>query len=194
MQYNWCVAVFKHFFFSLSPYFRTQSRFSLQSATFSNHINPCQVMCKYEVFGTCNDKLCKCWHFKDKCSLDQIDLINDLVSYEPGMFEADKIDSIEKKRYLLSLFTKDFVAQYSGKMSSEEQLLLLWNQLKEFRRSKNQASHECISFNCRNWFIDQAGRNDITDIHIDHHYFKCFKPIYFLKRKSPDSRNIQSEW
>ncbi|XP_065670445.1 zinc finger C3H1 domain-containing protein isoform X3 [Hydra vulgaris] len=188
-KYNSVLTNFKSY--RLSPYFRTQSKYSLQSATFSNQINPYQVMCKYEVFGTCNDKLCTCWHFKDKCSLDQINLVKDLVSYEPSMFDADKVASNEKKQYLLSMFTKKFLSQYSGKISSEEQLLILWNQIRQFRRSKKEASFESISFNCRSWFIDQNVKS--PDIHAHHHYLKSYKPVYFLKKKSTNSQNMQSE-
>lgn len=133
-------------FFRLNPYFRTQSKQTIKSCTFSNNINPKRIMCKFDLLGSCNDEKCRYWHYEDACSSKIEDLIKNLVSYDPTFYDATDDMSIETKKKLLHSFTQQFVAQYSGKISSEEHLLILWNKMKEKRKENKKPVYECVEF------------------------------------------------
>lgn len=151
-------------------------------------------MCKYDLLGTCNDSNCSYWHFKDKCNLSTDDIIKDLVAYDLHAFNATTEMSDEKKRKLLDSFTRQFHEQYSGKMSSDEKLLLLWNQLKETRRWRNETTYECIQFQKRNWFLNKNADNTLNDKQSVEQYVSS-SLVYLLKKKNgkPDETGEYSE-
>ena len=103
-------------------------------------------MCKFDLLGSCNDEKCRYWHYKDTCSSKIEDLVQNLVSYDPTFYDATDDMSIETKKKLLHSFTQQFVAQYSGKISSEEHLLILWNEMKEKRKENKKPVYECVEF------------------------------------------------
>ncbi|XP_057312584.1 zinc finger C3H1 domain-containing protein-like isoform X2 [Hydractinia symbiolongicarpus] len=171
--------------YRLSPYFRTQSKLSIQSPTFSHLIDPKKIMCKFDLLGTCNDNKCFYWHFKEKCQLSSDDIIKDLVAYDFRSFNATVEMSGEKKRKLLESFTKQFTDHYSGKMSSDEKLLLLWNQLKETRHSRKETVYECITFNKRDWLTPNKNASinfSVSDQQAVEQY-TANNPVYHLKKK-----------
>jgi len=85
------------------------------------------------------------------------DLIQDLVAYDPSFFDATDKMSGETKEKLLHSFTQQFVTEYGSKISTEEQLLILWNKMRESRKSKRIPVYECITFQRRDWFrLDRA--------------------------------------
>lgn len=103
-------------------------------------------MCKFDLLGSCNDESCRYWHFKDTCSSSIEDLIQNLVAYDLSFFDATGDMSMETKQKLLHSFTQQFAAQYSGKMSAEEHLLILWNKMKEKRKENKKPVYECVKF------------------------------------------------
>lgn len=181
----------------MSPYFRTQSKHAINSKTFSNRINAGRILCKYDVQGTCNDDKCSYWHFKDACALSANDILCDLVSYDLFVFDASPSMGVETKQKLLHSFIQQFETQYSGKMSADEVLLLLWNQLKENRKSRKIPIYECVNFEDRNWFSlsntatlqnqqTKKQSNDEAEIILT----ASSKPIYYLKNKKHCSDDL----
>lgn len=136
----------------LNPYFRTQSKYSIKSATYSNTIDARRAACKFDLLGSCNDSKCRFWHFNETSELSVEDLIQDLVAYDPSFFDATDKMSGETKEKLLHSFTQQFVTEYGGKISTEEQLLILWNKMRESRKSNRIPVYECVTFQRRDWF------------------------------------------
>lgn len=146
-------------------------------------------MCKFDLLGTCNDNKCSYWHFKEKCQLSSDDIIKDLMAYDFRAFNATVEMSGEKKRKLLESFTKQFTDHYSGKMSSDEKLLLLWNQLKETRHSRKETVYECITFNKRDWLTSNKNATinfSVSDQQAVEQY-TANNPVYHLKKKKKKS-------
>ena len=147
--------------------------------------------------GKCNDEKCSFWHYKSTCELSAEEIICDLVAYDLVVFDATPTMSSETKQKLLRSFTQQFITQYTGKMSSDEQLLLLWNQLKENRKSRKIPTNQCITFDERNWhskkdyspLISSEKQNKDSDA-IAASAFKEKPSVYYLKKKKnliPDS-------
>ena len=171
-----------------------QSKFSLQSPTFSNYIDPQKGLCKYDIAGLCNDPKCAFTHFKDSCELTTSQTICDLASYYPEVFRATYDMSADMKQKLLQMFVTQFEEQYGAKMSTDEKVLFLWNQLKEVRRARKEPMYACVNFEKRSWYLSKReGLAADIDAPL---YSAASTPVYFLKKKNSDrdSSMIMEEW
>ena len=66
--------------FRLSPLFKTKYNMDITSPTFSNKIDPENILCRYELHGVCNDEECKWMHKRDYLLNDQ-EMMEDLMNY-----------------------------------------------------------------------------------------------------------------
>ena len=145
-------------------------------------------MCKFDLLGSCNDEKCCYWHYKDTCSSRIEDLIQNLVSYDPTFFDATNDMSVETKKKLLHSFTQQFVAQYSGKISSDEHLLILWNKMKEKRKENKKPVYECVEFSPTKNLIESNDKDsqklNVEDENSPIQFKSQINTLYKVKTKS----------
>lgn len=92
------------------------------------------------------------------------------------------------------MFVTQFEKQYGAKMSTDEKVLLLWNQLKEVRRARKEPMYACVNFEKRSWYLSKR-ESMAPDIDAPM-YSAPSAPVYFLKKKysDRDSSMIVEEW
>jgi len=89
------------------------------SPSYSNAIHPHEVICHYDLMGTCNDDNCP-WQHKDSYLLDPIEKLVDILTYNPPVsgYSGD-IKNVEKVREHLKKFVNQF-RKAKGRLGEDE--------------------------------------------------------------------------
>ncbi|XP_019634035.1 PREDICTED: zinc finger C3H1 domain-containing protein-like [Branchiostoma belcheri] len=93
--YSSCLLNFRSYRFN--PYYRTKSKLPLTSATFSHKVNPHQVVCRFQLTGTCNDQDCR-WQHLASTMLTGDELYQDLLSYHPPLVGVTDTDPVQSQQ------------------------------------------------------------------------------------------------
>ncbi|KAI8489441.1 Zinc finger C3H1 domain-containing protein [Branchiostoma belcheri] len=115
--------------FRFNPYYRTKSKLPLTSATFSHKVNPHQVVCRFQLTGTCNDQDCR-WQHLAAAMLTGDELYQDLLSYHPPLVGVTDTDPVHCRQAIVAYVEKTCTPN-KDKMSPNDQCLLLVSQVNE---------------------------------------------------------------
>ena len=116
--------------YRLNPLYRTHEKLPLSSLSHSNKIDPHKIICKFELFGVCNNPECNAQHLRD-VKLSKEEVVKDLVSYSPSLADCsdgdvaimEQCQSSELQNTIsekLSVFASSLVQRYSSKVPDED--------------------------------------------------------------------------
>jgi len=108
--------------YRLTPYFRTRSRKSLVSTTYSNKLDPMAVLCKHDLHGACNDARCPYQHRTDY-SMAAGELLQSLVAYD--------VDSVASKEQAALMADALAPASALAGLAPEQQAMLAIHHVNE---------------------------------------------------------------
>lgn len=114
----------------LNPAYRQQEKLQLGSVTYSNSLDPSQVLCKFELLGVCKDPTCSAQHIREVTPSNK-DVVSNLVTHAPqiAQFVPSKQAVTKTKKSLsvkkvsmecISTYSSSVVDRYSSKLSDEE--------------------------------------------------------------------------
>eukprot|EP00106_Octopus_bimaculoides_P010068 XP_014777510.1 PREDICTED: zinc finger C3H1 domain-containing protein-like isoform X2 [Octopus bimaculoides] len=172
--------------YRFSPFLRTKENLSLSSQSFSHKLNCKNILCQYDLQGTCNDQQCKSQHLKDY-SMSTQEILQDIVSYAPALTGASKEQSGEKIAGQICDYVENIMNQNQGRMTVDELCLLQISKVNEF---VHHVPPHTMFFEPRCWKPNQESLPD-TVVDIDKIYTQetDLNPL-FLSSK-PD---VLSEW
>ncbi|XP_050392634.2 zinc finger C3H1 domain-containing protein [Patella vulgata] len=133
--------------YRLSSYFRTKECKSVWSPTFSNKINPNQILCSFELQGTCNDDKCTGQHIND-IMLSERSIMEDIVSHCPKLAGIQSNTSRADYPKYINKYIQHMINVHQSKMSSDEIGLLLISKVTE---AANKAPPFTMFYEARNW-------------------------------------------
>lgn len=98
-----------------------------------------EVICPYDLTGTCLDEKCTRQHASKISKLDDEDLLKDILLYEPKLAHILPKDSPEITNRKILQFITRLKQQYGTKISIEELGVLLVDDIRKFPRLKRQS-------------------------------------------------------
>lgn len=97
--------------FRLSPLFHKVQKQSLLSNTYSNALDPFQVVCYFDLHGVCKDPKCEMQH-KSSYLLKDREKLMDIVSYRPALAGLSGNDLLDNQMVYERL--EEFVGRYTA--------------------------------------------------------------------------------
>ena len=154
--------------YRLSPAYRNHEKLEVGSLTYSNKLDPKQILCKFETLGVCRDPKCTAQHLRDvRPSKEEI--VTNLVSYAPGLagcsqeelftVETSQPQSQKEVASKISNFATSVVERYSSKLSDEEIFNLTTHVVNKGRKSGTNSTSTkrgYISFDDRQWLSNSS--------------------------------------
>jgi hypothetical protein len=125
----------------LSPLFHKVQSLPLMSNTYSNAVDPFQMICYFDLHGVCKDPKCEMQH-KSSYLLKDREKLMDILSYQPSLAGVSDSDLSDKQRVYerLEKFVDLFSASQSSCKSSEELAQKLVKMVTDRRPSSPPAS------------------------------------------------------
>ena len=148
--------------YMLSPAYRQHEKLQLGSPTYSNKLDPKELLCKYEMLGVCKDPKCTAQHVRDSV-LSREEVIASLVSNAPQLAgcsnteleEAAMTEPSLRERIMdkVNSYSSSVIRQYSPMISDEEIYKLTAHQVNKARKAVNpeHQKHHFVSFNESSW-------------------------------------------
>ena len=166
VPYNSPLLTFSSYRFN--PAYRNYEKLEVGSLTYSNKLDPKQILCKFETLGICRDPKCTAQHLRD-VQLSKEEVVTNLVSHAPGLagctpeelFSAETSHPQSQKEVAskISNFAASVVERYSSKLSDEEIYSLTTHVVNKGRKSRTSGTsvkRSYISFDNRHWLSNPS--------------------------------------
>ncbi|GAB1604749.1 zinc finger C3H1 domain-containing protein-like [Argonauta hians] len=176
--------------YRFSPFLRTKENLSLSCPSFSHKLNSKKILCQYDLQGSCNDQQCKSQHLKD-CFMSTQEILQNILSYAPGLVGASKEQSGEKIAGHISGYVENVINQNQGRMTVDELCLLQISKVNEF---VHQVPPHTMFFEPRSWKPNQENLSGaVVDIDKIYSPNSDFKPLFMSSKPDVLSEDIIEE-